>query len=89
MATTKRFVVCISNTGYEMSFERRKIYEVRRDQIAQSRGLLRVADESGKDHLFPLAASKGCATAVVAMIGEEDPRKLLLSTDLKPDSLHA
>lgn len=89
MATTKRFVVCILNTGYEMSFERRKIYEVRRDQLARRRGLLRVVDESGEDYLFPLSASKGCATAVVAMMGEEDPRKLLLSTDLKPHSLHA
>lgn len=53
MATAKRFVVCISNSGYEVSLERRKLYEVRRDAAAEKRGLLRIVDESGEDYLYP------------------------------------
>ena len=47
------FVVCIRNTGYEVSLELHKIYRVIPDKEAESDGDLRVVDESGEDYLFP------------------------------------
>ena len=46
-------VVCISNIGYEVSLEPRKVYEVLRDPDAAKHGQLRVVDESGEDYLYP------------------------------------
>jgi hypothetical protein len=46
-------VVCISNKGHPVSLEKRKIYLARRDPAAEKLGLLRVADESGDDYLYP------------------------------------
>ena len=46
-------VVCVRNDGYEVSLERRKIYEVLPDSDAEQHNQLRVIDESGEDHLFP------------------------------------
>jgi hypothetical protein len=46
-------VICISNAGYEVSLERRKVYEVLRDPSAARHGQLRVVDESGDDYLYP------------------------------------
>jgi hypothetical protein len=51
--TDKRFVICIDNTGYEVSLERRKIYVCLPDARAEKLGQLRVIDESGEDYLFP------------------------------------
>ena len=53
MARTKRFAVCLKNTGYEASLEPRKIYEVLPDQEAEKHRQLRVVDESGEDYLYP------------------------------------
>jgi hypothetical protein len=53
MARTKQLVVCIDNSGYEASLERRKIYVALRDPTAERHGLLRVIDESGDDYLYP------------------------------------
>jgi hypothetical protein len=53
MAASKIFVVCIANEGYEVSLERRKLYEVRKDAAAEKLGQLRVVDESGDDYLYP------------------------------------
>jgi hypothetical protein len=50
---SKRFVVCLKNTGYEASLEPRKIYEVLRDEKAEKHRQLRVIDESGEDYLYP------------------------------------
>ena len=47
------FVVCIRNTGYEVSLELHKIYRVIPDKEAESDGDLRIVDESGEDYLFP------------------------------------
>lgn len=55
MASTKRFVVGIANSGYEVSLERRKVHKTRRDLSAAKRSLLRVIDESGEDHPYPEA----------------------------------
>ena len=49
----KKFVVCLSNKGYEVSLERRKIYQVLPDAEAAKLGLVRVVDESGEDYLYP------------------------------------
>ena len=52
-ARSKRFAVCVKNTGYEASLEPRKIYEVVPDQEAEKHRQLRVIDESGEDYLYP------------------------------------
>jgi hypothetical protein len=51
--TAKRFVICVENSGYEVSLERRKIYLVLPDARAEKLGQLRVIDESGEDYLYP------------------------------------
>jgi hypothetical protein len=52
-STRKRFVVCLRNKGYEVSLERRKIYQVLPDANAEEHKQLRVIDESGEDYLYP------------------------------------
>ena len=51
--TLGKLVVCVKNTGYEASLERRKIYSSLADVEAKKHKLLRVVDESGEDYLFP------------------------------------
>ena len=46
-------VVCVENSGYEAALERRKLYALLPDRDAETRGLLRVIDESGEDYLYP------------------------------------
>jgi len=46
-------VVCLDNSGYEVALERRKLYPLLPDAAAESKGLLRVIDESGEDYLYP------------------------------------
>lgn len=48
-----KFVVCVSNPGYEASVELRKLYESLPDREAQKLGQLRIIDESGEDYLYP------------------------------------
>ena len=48
----KRLVICLSNTGYEASLERRKIYVTLPDARAEKLGQIRVIDESGEDYLY-------------------------------------
>ena len=55
MATTRQLVLCLRNTGYEVSLERRKIYQVLPDRRAAALHQLRVIDESGEDYLYPAA----------------------------------
>ncbi len=47
------FAICVKNEGYEVSLERRNIYEVLADSDAQAHQQVRVIDESGEDYLFP------------------------------------
>ena len=47
------FVLCVNSGGYPASLEPRKIYQSLNDPAAESRGLLRVVDESGEDYLYP------------------------------------
>lgn len=51
-STPKRFAVCVDNSGYELSLERGKIYEILADPDGAGHGYLRVVDESGEDYLF-------------------------------------
>jgi hypothetical protein len=48
--TPVRFAVCIKNKGYGASLEMGKLYRVVPDQEAESRGYLRIIDESGEDY---------------------------------------
>jgi hypothetical protein len=50
---SRQLVVCINNDGYPASLEKRKIYVLLRDPVAEKRGLLRIVDESGDDYLYP------------------------------------
>lgn len=49
----RQLVICIENTGCEVSLERRKIYVARPDARAEKLGQIRVIDESGEDYLYP------------------------------------
>jgi len=50
---SSKFVICINNTDYPVSLERRKIYEVLPDTDAEKIEHLRVIDESGEDYFYP------------------------------------
>lgn len=47
-----KWIICVSNKGYEASLETRKLYRQLPDPIAETRGMIRVVDESGEDYLF-------------------------------------
>ena len=54
MATLARLLyICLDNSGYEASLERRKIYIAVPDAKAEKLGQLRIIDESGDDYLYP------------------------------------
>lgn len=50
---TKQFAICLKNDGYEVSLERRKIYQVLPDLDAAKHRQIRIIDESGDDYLYP------------------------------------
>ena len=50
---SRRLVICLDNSGYEMSLERRKIYIAIVDAEAARHGRIRVVDESGDDYQYP------------------------------------
>lgn len=52
-SSPRRYVICIRNEGYPSSLELKKVYSVLPDLEAETRGLLRVEDESGEDYLYP------------------------------------
>ena len=51
--TGSMIAICIDNTDYEMSLERRKVYPVLPDAAAAESNYVRVIDETGEDYLFP------------------------------------
>ncbi len=53
MKQKKTLAVCVRNDQYEVSLERRKIYELLPDAEAERHGQVRVVDESGEDYLYP------------------------------------
>jgi len=48
----KIFALCVENKDCE-DLEKRKIYQVLRDEEAEKEGYFRVIDESGEDYLYP------------------------------------
>ena len=50
---SRRLLICLDNSGYEVSLERRKIYVAIPDVEAARHGRVRVVDESGDDYLYP------------------------------------
>ena len=48
-----RFVLCVTAGDYPVSLEARKVYRTLPDAMAESRGMVRVVDESGEDYLYP------------------------------------
>ena len=48
-----KFVICIENSDYPASLEKRKIYEILPDEDAAKIEHIRVIDESGEDYLYP------------------------------------
>ena len=48
-----KFVICIENSDYSVSLEKRKIYESVQDLDAAEQSQIRVIDESGEDYLYP------------------------------------
>lgn len=50
----RHFMICVDNSGYESSLEKRKLYEVLIDRLAESHSQLRVIDESGEDYVYPV-----------------------------------
>ena len=49
----RKFLLCIDNEGYEVSLERRKLYEKIPDKEAERHEQVRIIDESGEDYLYP------------------------------------
>lgn len=49
---TKRFALCLDNTGNEASLILGKVYQIVPDARAAKDDLLRVIDGSGEDYLF-------------------------------------
>jgi len=48
-----RIAICIDNSDYELSLERRKVYPVLPDSDAERDDYVRIVDETGEDYLFP------------------------------------
>ncbi|MCB1804500.1 MAG: hypothetical protein KDJ99_04920 [Candidatus Competibacteraceae bacterium] len=48
-----KLVICIENSDYPASLEKRKIYELIPDPAAEKLGQVRIIDESGEDYLYP------------------------------------
>lgn len=47
------FVVCVNNSGYDVSLVQRKLYELLPDSSCSSLNLCRIIDESGEDYCYP------------------------------------
>ena len=50
--STKKFALCIENTGNEASLILGKVYRLVPDALAAKDDLVRIIDESGEDYLF-------------------------------------
>lgn len=74
IGSTGRLPICLDNNGYEVSLERRKIYVALPEESAENGGQLRIIDESGEDHLYPVERF------VVADRPQSTRRRLLEST---------
>lgn len=50
---TAHYAVCLKNTDFEVSLEKKKLYRVVGDEVAGANGQIRIIDESGEDYLYP------------------------------------
>ena len=50
---TAQYLLCVRNDGFPASLQTRRLYEHLPDKDAETRGLVRVIDESGEDYLYP------------------------------------
>jgi hypothetical protein len=50
--TAKHLYICLDNSGYEVSLEKRKIYVGLPDARAERLGRVRIIDESGEAYLY-------------------------------------
>lgn len=48
-------MLCVKNEGFSASLEVRKLYSRIPDKIAETKGMVRIIDESGEDYLYPIA----------------------------------
>lgn len=53
MKQQHQIAICIDNSDYEMSLERRKVYPILPDADAERDNYVRIIDETGEDYLFP------------------------------------
>jgi len=51
----KHYMICVNNSGYEASLEKRKLYEVLTDREAEKHHQVRIIDESKEDYLYPVS----------------------------------
>jgi hypothetical protein len=63
-----KFVVCLSNEGFEASLEIGKLYQVIPDKQAEKLGGLRVIDEDGEDYFYD--AEMFCPLRVPPIVAE-------------------
>ena len=47
-----KYVICLSNNGYEAALEKRKVYQVNETQSTLPDYLISIIDESGDDYIF-------------------------------------
>jgi len=47
------FAICVRNQDHEVSLERRKLYLVMSNAVADKHDQIRSVDESGEDYLYP------------------------------------
>ena len=63
------FLLGVKNEGYPASLETRKVYRSLADPGVESRGFVRLVDESGDDYLYPapcfVAVELSAAAALV------------------------
>ena len=48
-----QYLLCVNDSGFEASLEKRKVYLPLDDAAAGQRGFVRIVDETGEDYLFP------------------------------------
>ena len=56
------FAVCLTNEGYAVSLEVRKLYPFISDPDAEANQLIRIVDESGHGYLYPAKLFRKLAT---------------------------
>jgi hypothetical protein len=62
--------MCVNSDEYPASLELRKVYQRVRDAKAETKGLVRVIDESGEDYLYPALSSEQLRGGQAAASGQ-------------------